>query len=136
MTEEDDDDDESMENSIFTLIIRLIVGFIFVYHGGRKLVDLQSWNSFIEDKVKIPFAGIGTSLLEILIGLFLIFGLFTRITAGVATLFMIIAIILVYSGKPVFEYYYELAIILLGIILLFMGGGNYSLDNVVFTNKK
>jgi len=130
MADDDDDDvDESIENSIFTLIIRLIIGIIFVYHGGRKLLDLQSWKSFIEKKINIPFTGIVTALLEIIIGLFLIFGLFTRITSGIAILFMIIAIILVYSGKPVVEYYYELALILLGIILLFMGGGKYSLDN-------
>jgi uncharacterized membrane protein YphA (DoxX/SURF4 family) len=124
------------EESIVYLLIRVIIGIIFVFHGYNKLLDLQNWNKFIVSKNLPEFLGIFSALFEIIIGILLIIGFLTRLSSLGLIIFMIIAIYLAHIEEPIYKYLYQISIILLGITLLITGSGNYSVDNFITLNLK
>ena len=124
------------EESIVYLLIRVIIGIIFVFHGYNKLLDLQNWNKFIVSKNLPEFLGIFSALFETIIGILLIIGLLTRLSSLGLIIFMIIAIYLAHIEEPTYKYLYQISIILLGITLLITGSGNYSVDNFITLNLK
>jgi len=119
------------EQSIVYLLIRLIIGVIFVYHGFKKLLDLENWNKFIISKNLPEFLGIFSALFETIIGILLIIGFLTRLSSLGLIIFMIIAICLAHIQDPVHKYLYQISIILLGITILITGSGSYSFDNML-----
>lgn len=124
------------EESIVYLLIRFIIGIIFVFHGYNKLLDLQNWNKFIVSKNLPEFLGIFSALFEKIIGILLIIGFLTRLSSLGLIIFMIIAIYLAHIEEPIYKYLYQISIILLGITLLITGSGNYSVDNFITLNLK
>ena len=124
------------EESIVYLLIRVIIGIIFVFHGYNKLLDLQNWNKFIVSKNLPEFLGIFSALFETIIGILLIIGFLTRLSSLGLIIFMIIAIYLAHIEEPTYKYLYQISIILLGITLLITGSGNYSVDNFITLNLK
>uniref|UniRef100_A0A6C0E229 DoxX family protein n=1 Tax=viral metagenome TaxID=1070528 RepID=A0A6C0E229_9ZZZZ len=124
------------EESIVYLLIRVIIGIIFVFHGYNKLLDLQNWNKFIVSKNLPEFLGIFSALFETIIGILLIIGFLTRLSSLGLIIFMIIAIYLAHIEEPIYKYLYQISIILLGITLLITGSGNYSVDNFITLNLK
>lgn len=124
------------EESIVYLLIRFIIGIIFVLHGYNKLSDLQNWNKFILSKNLPEFLGIFSALFEKIIGILLIIGFLTRLSSLGLIIFMIIAIYLAHIEEPIYKYLYQISIILLGITLLITGSGNYSVDNFITLNLK
>ena len=124
------------EESIVYLLIRFIIGIIFVFHGYNKLLDLQNWNKFIVSKNLPEFLGIFSALFETIIGILLIIGFLTRLSSLGLIIFMIIAIYLAHIEEPIYKYLYQISIILLGITLLITGSGNYSVDNFITLNLK
>ena len=119
------------EQSIVYLLVRLIIGVIFVYHGSKKLLDLENWNKFIISKNLPEFLGIFSALFETIIGIFLVIGFLTRLSSLGLIIFMIIAIYLAHIQDPVYKYVYQISIILLGFSVLITGSGNYSFDNML-----
>ena len=124
------------EESIVYLLIRFIIGIIFVFHGYNKLLDLQNWNKFIVSKNLPEFLGIFSALFEKIIGILLIICFLTRLSSLGLIIFMIIAIYLAHIEEPIYKYLYQISIILLGITLLITGSGNYSVDNFITLNLK
>ena len=82
------------------------------------------------------FLGIFSALFEIIIGILLIIGFLTRLSAFGLIVFMITAINLAHINDPIYKYLYQISIILLGITILITGGGNYSFDNFITFNVK
>ena len=109
--------------NILLLIVRLIVGGLIAYHGYNKLIDMAPVLASFESKFGL---GVGitwaVALGELLAGLGLIFGVWTKVAAVGA---IIIMLGVFYYIKT---YNQDAAIILVGsVIILIAGAGKYAL---------
>jgi putative oxidoreductase len=140
------------------LIIRLMAGAVFFWEGILKFVYVnQGVGRFT--KLGFPFPESTAHLVatgEIIGGLFLIFGLFTRVTACYFIIQMIVAVLstkidLYFGRSPLplppappktgiwavlHEIRSDYAQILCCLFLLVEGPGRRSLDFIIYTSKK
>jgi putative oxidoreductase len=131
-------DSTERERDLGLLVLRLVVGIVFIVHGGQKLFvfgipGVQA--SFT--KIGAPFPMVTGPLiggLEFFGGIALVLGLLTRlVTLGLAA-DMLGAIILVHGKNGFFlPKGYEFVLILMGasIALLLSGPGNLSADAIL-----
>ena len=121
-------------------LIRIIVGIAMIYHGW-EVFDTKTMNSYLEwDMFKnssfskfMIYAGKGGELVG---GIFLLFGLFTRIALLVLIGTLAYIAFFVGHGKIWYEDQYPFLFVLLFLVLFFTGPGKFSLDYKLFGNKK
>ena len=122
------------------LLLRFAIGWVFVEAGWGKLGKLDKVIGYF-DSLGIPFASIQAPMvasLEFAGGLFIIFGLFTRIVSMKLAGVMFVAIMTAFwpdleSFTEVFSLS-ETAYMLIFIYLMFHGAGCLSVD--AFLRKK
>lgn len=125
------------------LLLRLVVGAVMAGHGSQKLFGWFGGNGF--DATANAFAGMGLKPgvvmaalaggAEVVGGLLLILGLFTRLAALSTIAVMTVAIITVHSGAFFLPAGMEYALTLLAasVVLLETGGGALSADSKIGT---
>jgi uncharacterized membrane protein YphA (DoxX/SURF4 family) len=122
-----------------TIIIRLIVGLIFLTEGIQKFLfpELLGSGRFLQIGFTHPaFWAYFTGSFEVLCGLLILSGLIVRVAAVPLLIIMITAFIttkwpvLVNKGfwAMIHEYRTDFAMTLLLIYLIFSGGGRWSVD--------
>jgi putative oxidoreductase len=119
-------------------VIRLVVGIVFLMHGGQKLFVLGfgAVAAYLA-RVGIPAplaAAVVVTLVEFLGGLALLLGLFTRWAAIPLAVNMAVAIITVHLRNGFFlPNGYEFALTLLGanVALILLGSGGASVDRLL-----
>jgi len=122
--------------SFAPLIMRVLLGGLFVLHGVDKFrTGLDNVEAFFASN-DVPMSGLTatlTPLLEIGLGVALILGLFTRISAIVLTAVLVGAIVWVKGPTILGSSELDIAYIagLIGIALL--GPGQFSIDEVLDT---
>ena len=79
----------------FYFVFRVIVGFTFFLHGWMKVSNYMARN--IAPGSLMFFA----MLIEVIVGIFLIIGLFTRYSAGIAAIEMVVAYFKVHAPQAV-----------------------------------
>lgn len=120
-------------------IIRVVVGAIFIAHGGQKLFV------FGIDGVTGAFTQMGAplpaitaplvALVEFAGGIALVLGLLTRLAAMAIALVMVGAILLVHLRNGFFAptgFEFPLALLSAAIAFVVTGGGTYSVDRRIF----
>lgn len=127
------------------LLIRLFIGICFIIHGLGKLGLVGSGNmTGFEGWLKslgVPFAKLQARLamiFEVVGGVLMTIGLFTRVGALLCFFTMIVAAFIGHKGggylitnnPPGNEYAINLAVIL--VVLVLIGPGIYSLDFLLF----
>ena len=120
---------------LFLFLLRLNVGIIFFQAGIEKFFNIPITIAFFT-KIGIPFAEINVilaSTIELIGGLCLILGLFTRIASFPLSIVMIVAILTAHlnhihtiSDLVRLDAWVYLLILL---ILSSLGGGKWSLDH-------
>jgi putative oxidoreductase len=121
-------------SSLGLLILRLVVGLVFVTHGADKLFvrGLPNVVGFLEEVGITPpeLWAIVLTVSELAGGIGLMLGLLTRIAAFLTTATMVVAIGTVLWAKGFFLPGYEFALTLLGasIALALTGPGDYAVD--------
>lgn len=115
--------------------LRAVIGLVFLMHGSQKLLmnGLASTAAFF-DSLGIPIAQVAAGLvtaLEILGGVALILGWFTRLVAALLAIDMAVAILTArMEGGFFVPSGFEFELTLLGgcLTLAVMGPGGFSLD--------
>lgn len=106
-----------------------MLGVIFMVHGYSKLKDSTSWEKFMATFGLPTMMANAIALVEFLGGLFILLGIFTKISSLIMIIFMIFAIILVHKDKGFLGekggYEYQLLIIVCCVVLAICGGGIY-----------
>ncbi len=119
--------------------LRVIIGVIFFVHGMQKLLmfGVEGTTGFLSS-LGIPLAGVFAVILiavEVLGGLALILGAFTRIVAVLVAITMLIALFTVHLGNGFFvsDGGYEFVLLMLvgGVTLTLTGAGALALDDVI-----
>lgn len=119
-------------------ILRVVVGAVFLAHGGQKLFIWGFGNvaAFL-GKIGVPaplLAAVVVTLVEFLGGLTLILGLYTRWAAALLAFDMLVAILTVHlRGGFFLPTGFEFALTLLGasIALVLLGSGEASLESLL-----
>lgn len=130
------------------LIIRVIIGVVFMYHGAQKLFgvfDGHGMEAFAGhlaamEKFTVPMPTVSAwlaALAEFAGGLFILFGLVTRIAVIPVIFTMIVAVAVHWpefsAGKGGYEYPLTLLLVMVGIGL--MGPGRFSLDHFILSQR-
>lgn len=134
------------DNSKTTILIRLIIGAVFLSEGIQKFIFPAVRGAGRFDKIGLPspeFLGGFVGIFEILCGVLVLFGLFTRLASIPLLIIMIVAIITTKTTVLTNEGFWEMlhgsrtdwSMILGSIFLIINGGGYWSVD-YNYMNKK
>jgi len=126
-----------------SILVRLIVGLIFLSEGIQKYLfpELVGTGRFLQIGFGHPaFWAYFTGTFEIVCGVFILLGLFTRLVS--IPLFIIMMVAFVTTKWPILlnkgfwamahEYRTDFAMTLLLVYLVIYGGGRWSLDSKFF----
>ena len=113
------------------VIFRILVGLLFLQHGAMKL-----FGSFGGNAVELTSLMGVAGLIEFFGGLFIVFGLFTRLAAAVSAIEMIVAYAMAHLGNDLIPVMNggELSLLYFAALLavLAFGARRLSLDNMFF----
>jgi len=136
------------------LIIRLVLGVIFIAHGSQKLLGwfggpgLSGTIEFLQQNLGIPpFLTVLNVIAEFFGGIALIIGLLTRIASLGIAIVMLVAIFKVHLPNGFFMNWFNepnvghgiemnLALLAMAVSLMLSGAGNLSLDGLLWGGKK
>ena len=134
------------DNDKATILVRFIVGAVFLSEGIQKFLFADSLGAGRFRKIGIPapeFFGPFTGAFEITCGLFVLLGLLTRFAVIPLITIMLVAIattkatIVINDGvwKMLHDSRTDWAMLLGSIFLLIKGGGKWSIDNKLVQPK-
>jgi len=135
------------DNSKTTILIRLMVGAVFLSEGIQKFLFPALRGSGRFEKIGFPlpeFLGNLVGTFEILCGTFILLGFFTRLASIPLIIIMLIAFATTKTEVYIEKGFWELlhgsrtdwAMLLGSLFLLVKGGGYWSLDKKLMTDGK
>ena len=111
------------------LPIRILAGLTLLLHGLPKITDISGVQSFFPNLGLPPELAIPVTLLEVIGGLAILFGILTRIASGLFIIEMIGAVVAAKLSKGfVGGYELELLIMAICISLFITGPGRISIE--------
>ncbi|HEY0908319.1 MAG TPA: DoxX family protein [Candidatus Paceibacterota bacterium] len=115
-----------MRKDITALVVRLIVGGIFITAGYLKVTEMAGTIGFF-GQLGIPaFLAYVVTYAELIGGAFIVLGLWTCISAAVLAVVMLVAVVLSFPGG--FQAYSYPLVVLAGLVSLIGScGGKYSI---------
>jgi putative oxidoreductase len=121
------------------IIIRVITGIMIARYGlevfnTNKMDGNVAWLKDIHFPVPVFMAYVGKCA-ELIGGIFLIFGLFTRFAAILLIIDMLVIIFIMGKGNIFGDEELPFLLMTLFICFLFRGGGELSLDHLFFNKK-
>ena len=134
-------------SAIPTMIPKLIVGLVFLSEGLQKFMYPAIVGTGRFTKIGFPnpeFWANLTGAFEIICGILVLIGLFTRMASVPLFIIMCVAFITtkipILSGKGFWmmahEYRTDFAMTLLLLFLIWFGGGNFSFDKKLFSKRR
>lgn len=117
-------------------IIRMLIGISLIYHGW-EIFDTPTMNEYLKwdmfkDSSFSKFMVYGRKASELISGVLLLFGLFTRIACIILICTMVYIAFVVGNGKIWYQDQYPFLFAIIGSIFIFTGPGSFCLDKVVF----
>ncbi|WP_286856669.1 MULTISPECIES: DoxX family protein [Sphingobacterium] len=134
------------DNSKGTILIRLMVGAVFLSEGIQKFLFPAIRGAGRFEKIGLPlpeFLGNFVGTFEILCGILILIGLLTRLASIPLIMIMLVAFATTKSEVLAVKGFWEMmhgsrtdwAMLLGSIFLLIKGGGRWSIDNLVDQSK-
>ena len=115
-------------------LVRIITGFFLIYHGWEifsetKMNEYLGWDVFKNSAGKaIIYTG---KVAELISGILLVIGLFTRLAAIIVFVTMAAIAFFVGHGKIWYEDQHPFLFVLLAMVFFFIGPGKFSADNLL-----
>lgn len=121
-------------------VLRFIVGFLFLWHGTQKLLGFPPSQGGGGGGGELSGLMLAAGILELVGGILIMLGLFTRWTAFVLSGMMAAAYFIAHGLNAFLPIVNrgELAVLycFIFLYLFFAGGGEWSLDNLLKKNKR
>lgn len=115
-------------------LVRVIVGLFMIYHGwevfdANKMKEYATWDVFkkFPSATFMVYLGKGA---ELVAGIMLAVGCFTRVAAIILICTMLFISFFVGNGKVWYEDQHPFLFVLLGLVFFFVGSGKYSVDGI------
>lgn len=120
-------------------LIRIVTGGFLIYHGCEMfdtpaMNEYFKWDMFKDSSNARIFVYSG-KVAELVSGILLVLGLFTRIACIIVICTLGYIAFFVGHGKIWYEDQYPFLFVLIGLIFIFTGPGSFSLDSVILENK-
>ncbi len=136
----------STDNSKTTILIRLMIGAVFLSEGIQKFLFADTLGAGRFAKIGLPapeFLGNFVGSIEILCGALVLFGLLTRLASMPLIIIMLVAMATTKTELLANKGFWEMlhgsrtdwAMLLGSIFLLIKGGGIWSLDKSIMKNE-
>lgn len=127
----------SLNTDVAALLLRIIFGGMFVYYGYGKIQNYDTILPMFGDII-----GIGPKLsfnlvifAEFFCGLFILLGLFTRLSVIPTFITMIVAYFIAHANDPFDAKTPAFLFMVLSLPVFILGSGKYSIDALLFKNK-
>lgn len=120
-------------NNSFDLVLRLVVGAIFIYHGYGKLININGTSGFME-MLGLPFPhlmAVMAALGEFVGGVLIIIGLLGRLVGLNFVFIMGVALIFAHAGEPIKDLELQYMLLASGFYFLINGIGKLSIDKYI-----
>ncbi len=119
--------------------VRVIVGLLMVYHGwevfdSALIKSYAAWDSFKQYSSPLTITYLGKAT-ELLIGILLTLGLFTRLAAVLLAGTMLFIIFFIGKGQIWYGDQHPFLFVLLALVFIFCGPGAASADQYVFGGR-
>lgn len=120
-------------------LLRIVIGVFLIYHGcevfdEKTMSDTIKWNY-----EKTPGSGrilaYTGKTLELLAGIFLVLGLFTRLACVIVIGTFVYISFVLGNGKVWYGAQHPFMFVLFGVLFFFVGPGAMSLDRILFKRK-
>lgn len=120
-------------------VVRIIVGLFMVFHGievfdSEVMKGYTKWDTFKGYSSPAFLVYMGKSA-ELVAGIFLTIGLFTRLASIILICTMLYIAFFVGHGKVWYDDQHPFLFVLLGLVFIFCGPGKLSVDYIL-SNKK
>ena len=117
-------------------VVRLILGIFMTYHGWEifdkvKMNEYAAWDTF-KNQAFMAYLGKGAELVG---GIMLIFGWWTRLAALIVIFTMAYIAFFVGNGIIWYNDQHPFLFVLLGLVFIFTGPGRYSIDAMLESKK-
>jgi len=126
----------SLNTSLAALLLRLVFGGMFIYHGYPKITGYDQMVGMFDP------IGIGNDLSLILVifaefvcGILIVLGLFTRFAVIPVFITMAVAYFVAHGADKFDMKMIPFIYLWLCAVLFILGSGRYSLDAIIFKNK-
>lgn len=119
-------------------LVRITTGILMIYHGyevfmGDKMDGYQQWLTDLKFPSPAFMAYLGKGA-ELVGGILLTFGLFTRFAAILLAITMAVVCFGMGDGKFLTNDQHPFLFVLISLLFFFTGAGKYSLDYLFFNN--
>lgn len=112
------------------LLIRVALAMVFIYAGWNKLQNIEMVLGFFASAGISPFWTYVAVYTEVIGGILMLLGLFTRKVGALFAVVMIVALVKVnvpQNGYDISKIGYEVVLLLASLAMVFLGAGRYSL---------
>ncbi len=113
------------------LLVRVALGVTFLLHGVQKLQGIDQVVGFFGMLGMPAIVAYLVTIIEVLAGIFVILGVFTRVSSLLLAFVMVGAIVLVKAGKGfIGGYELDFVLLLIALGLVCSGGGSYGITKL------
>ena len=114
--------------------VRIVVGIFMILHGMEIFDEkvMRSYLDWMSSPLYMIYLG---KTAELFAGTLLTIGLFTRLATLVLIGTMLYISLFVGKGRIWYEDQHPFMFVLLGLVFLFVGGGPFSIDQLIFRRK-
>lgn len=127
----------SINTDLATLLLRLIFGGLFIFHGYNKIAAYNEISPMFPDLIHIgsKLSFILVIFAEFFCGILVTIGFLTRFTVIPVFITMVVAFFLAHAKDAFNVKELAFAYMLLSIVIFILGSGKYSLDNLIWKNN-
>ena len=127
-----------LDTDLAILILRIIFGGMFIYHGWPKLANYSDMVAMFNDPISIGNeASVALVVFaEVFCGLFILLGFLTRFSVIPVFITMLVAYFVAHGADPFTNKMLPFVYLFLCVVIFILGSGRYSLDAVLFNRNK
>lgn len=127
-----------LDTDLATLILRIVFGGMFIFHGWPKLANYSNMVEMFNDPIRIGNeASVALVVFaEVFCGLFVLLGFLTRFSIIPIFITMLVAYFVAHKTDPFMNKMLPFLYLFLCVIIFILGSGRYSLDAVLFNRNK
>ena len=124
----------SLNIDLGILLLRLIIGGLFTWHGADALMHYKLYLSMSKSTIGLG-AGLEFHLVvlsQLVCGIFIVFGFLARLSIIPIFISMAVAFFIAHAKDPFMAKELAFVYLLIGIPVFILGSGKYSVDRLLF----